>query len=490
MSIANEAGVAEGFAVPQTAPAQQERLPHAELTQLRRAEGARRATTDATLRRALGLTDVVVIEAVLLTVCALWDRTLEPFGAVAAGLAIVVAMKLMGLYDRDAQVLHKSTLEECPRLAAVAAGAGLFALLSGDLLTDPILSRAAGGAVALGLALLLPPARAATRALVGSQAPVERCLLVGNGVQAASLRAAISATPGVKASLVRVLPPPGGELAAQAEAAVIVDAALESDAHRIIIPADRDEVEDLLAAIRRFNQDGLKVSLAPSTGHLMQAAVEIDRLGGVALLGVHGVEMTRSSRILKRGFDIAISLPALVILSPLFLAIAIAIKLDSPGPVLFRQLRGGREGVPFGILKFRSMKVGAEDELAELEAKTGELFKMADDPRVTRVGRLIRKWSVDELPQLINVLGGEMSLVGPRPLPLSEEGLMGSWSEDRLTDVNPGVTGPWQVLAGVDRVPIEDMIRLEVQYVSGWSLWGDFKILMLTVAHVAARRGH
>ena len=271
---------------------------------------------------------------------------------------------------------------------------------------------------------------------------------------------------------------------------MIVASALDCDAHRIIIPADRGQVEDLLAAIRRFNRDGLKVSLAPSTGHLMQAAVQLDRLGGVALLGVHGVEMTPSSRILKRSFDIVVSLLALVVLSPLFLAIAIAVRLDSPGPTLFRQHRGGRRGVPFGILKFRSMNEGAEDELSELEATGGELFKMADDPRVTRVGRVIRKWSLDELPQLINVLNGDMSLVGPRPLPLAEEQLMGMWAEDRLAEVRPGMTGPWQVLAGVDRVPVEDMIRLEVQYVSRWTLWIDIKILMLTAIHVAARRGH
>ncbi len=144
------------------------------------------------------------------------------------------------------------------------------------------------------------------------------------------------------------------------------------------------------------------------------------------------------------------------------------------------------------MFKFRSMSEDAEDLHQQLAANLGRdvLFKMDDDPRITRVGRVIRRWSLDELPQLFNVVRGEMSLVGPRPLPIAEDERIGRWSSERLADVKPGMTGPWQVLVGVDRVPLEDMIRLDVQYVSRWSLWTDLRVLLLTAAHVVLGRGH
>jgi lipopolysaccharide/colanic/teichoic acid biosynthesis glycosyltransferase len=177
-------------------------------------------------------------------------------------------------------------------------------------------------------------------------------------------------------------------------------------------------------------------------------------------------------------------------MAPVMLAIAIAIRLDSRGPVFFKQQRVGRHGRHFGVYKFRTMVPDADALKESLrdrnEAKDG-LFKIAEDPRITRVGKFLRKSSLDELPQLINVVRGEMSLVGPRPLVVDEDQHVRGWYRRRL-ELMPGITGPWQIL-GPARVPLREMGAMDYLYVANWSLWGDVKILLRTVGHVFARRG-
>ena len=192
---------------------------------------------------------------------------------------------------------------------------------------------------------------------------------------------------------------------------------------------------------------------------------------------------------MKRSFDLAGSAVALVLALPVLLAVAVAIKVDSPGPVVFRQRRVGRHGEPFRMLKFRSMIDGAEAQLPDLlpRSEAEGIFKLSDDPRVTRVGRLLRRHYLDELPQILNVLRGEMSLVGPRPLPLDEDQRILGHHRRRL-DVAPGITGPWQVL-GSSRVPLREMVRLDYQYATSWSLRGDLRILVRTVVSVIRGRG-
>jgi exopolysaccharide biosynthesis polyprenyl glycosylphosphotransferase len=177
-------------------------------------------------------------------------------------------------------------------------------------------------------------------------------------------------------------------------------------------------------------------------------------------------------------------------LAPFFVAIAIAIKLDSPGPVFYRQERVGKDGARFGMLKFRSMRQDADRLLEALRQKneaTGPLFKMRDDPRVTRVGRILRRLSLDELPQLFNVLRGEMSLVGPRPPIPSEVAEYEEWQFGRLRAV-PGITGLWQV-SGRSDVPFHDMVRLDLHYIRNWSLALDLAILLRTIPAVLTSRG-
>jgi exopolysaccharide biosynthesis polyprenyl glycosylphosphotransferase len=202
------------------------------------------------------------------------------------------------------------------------------------------------------------------------------------------------------------------------------------------------------------------------------------------------VDLKRHQRAIKRLFDVAASGLAIVALAPLLLAVAALVKLTSQGPVLFRQQRSGLQGRPFEMLKFRSMRVDAEKLRALLEAKNdlkGPVFKMKNDPRVTPIGRFIRKYSIDELPQLFNVLAGEMSIVGPRPPLPSEVVKYESWQRRRLS-VRPGLTCIWQV-SGRNQISFEEWMRLDMQYIDRWSLANDLSLILKTFPVVLAGRG-
>jgi exopolysaccharide biosynthesis polyprenyl glycosylphosphotransferase len=211
---------------------------------------------------------------------------------------------------------------------------------------------------------------------------------------------------------------------------------------------------------------------------------------GLPLLEVHYPGLDNTQRTLKRVLDVTVSLVGLVLLSPLFLAVAIAVSLDSPGPVLFRQKRVGADEKVFVCYMFRSMQRDAEVRQAVLEDLNeveGPAFKIRDDPRVTRVGRFLRRWSIDELPQLVNVLKGEMSLVGPRPLPVRDFLRMEESHKGRLGAV-PGMTGYWQT-SGRSDLSFEEMVRLDLYYIENWSLSFDLKIILKTLGTVLRREG-
>jgi lipopolysaccharide/colanic/teichoic acid biosynthesis glycosyltransferase len=177
-------------------------------------------------------------------------------------------------------------------------------------------------------------------------------------------------------------------------------------------------------------------------------------------------------------------------LAPLLVLLSVVIKLDSRGPVFFRQRRIGRQGELFLMLKFRSMVKDADaikSQLRERNEVEGGLFKITDDPRITRVGRFLRRTSLDELPQLLNVFGGSMSLVGPRPLVQDEDALIEGWQRRRLA-VKPGMTGMWQIF-GSSRIPMEEMVKIDYLYGANWSIWLDLKILLRTIPYVLRRRG-
>jgi lipopolysaccharide/colanic/teichoic acid biosynthesis glycosyltransferase len=192
----------------------------------------------------------------------------------------------------------------------------------------------------------------------------------------------------------------------------------------------------------------------------------------------------------KRGFDLLVSLLVIVIGLPLWALIALAVKLDSRGPILFRDRRIGVGEREFGMLKFRTMVSEAPALQPELEADNeagGALFKIRDDPRVTRVGRFLRRFSLDEIPQVVNVLRGEMSLVGPRPLPLRDYRLLEDWHRRRY-GVLPGMTGLWQI-SGRSGLSFDDLVRLDFTYLENWSIWLDISIIVKTIPAVITRRG-
>ncbi len=198
--------------------------------------------------------------------------------------------------------------------------------------------------------------------------------------------------------------------------------------------------------------------------------------------------LRRPARALKRTFDVVVAVLMLAVFAPLLVLVSLLIRAEDGGPALFRQTRVGRDGRLFQIVKFRTMCVGAEELKSQLRHhnEAGSLFKLADDPRITRVGRYVRRTCIDELPQLLNVLAGSMSLVGPRPLIPEEDRLVVGWQRARL-NAAPGMTGPWQVLAA--RVPLDEMVAIDCRYVATWSLWSDVKTLAMTLPCVLAMRG-
>ena len=260
---------------------------------------------------------------------------------------------------------------------------------------------------------------------------------------------------------------------------------------RVIIAFSRANHEELNDAIRTCRDAGVAIDVVPRLFEFLDGARALGQVGGLPLISLGPAHLTRTAKLTKRLLDVVVSLAALVLLSPALLAITIAIKLESKGPVFFRQERAGRNNLPFRLLKFRSMYVDAEARKAQLEreneAGDGVMFKIRNDPRVTRVGRFLRRTSIDELPQLVNVLRGEMSLVGPRPLIFTEASALEDWHLRRL-ELRPGLTGPWQIY-GRSQSPFQEMVRFDYQYVAGWSLARDIEILLATLPAVVSGRG-
>ncbi|MEA3459313.1 MAG: sugar transferase, partial [Chloroflexota bacterium] len=242
--------------------------------------------------------------------------------------------------------------------------------------------------------------------------------------------------------------------------------------------------------MRQCERGEVRPLIVPDLFQLSLSRVDVDDLGGVPLLSVKEVSISGWNLALKRLIDLAIVLIGSILLLPLLLLIAMAIKVDSPGPVLFKQTRVGKGGHRFTLYKFRSMRQGAEGELpklAELDEATGPLFKIRDDPRLTRVGRSLRRASLDELPQFYNILRGEMSLVGPRPALPSEVEQYQGWQRKRL-EVSPGMTGLWQI-SGRSDLSFDEMCLLDIYYVERWSPLLDVKILFKTIPSILLGRG-
>lgn len=490
---------------------------------------------DTHYRRLLATADVLSAGAsIFVGLTVIGDNTFRPSAVLALPLVALIC-KAIGLYDRDQHLVRKTTLDELPSIwkvtmfySVVLWFANPLLIVRGELTREQVL----GLWVLLFLTMAI--GRLAARLLARGLSAPERCLIVGDAAAAARLRRAVEESPSIKATIVgRVrLNEAGGEgpnaLNGQSVAAAFsngqsaaaalsnghngtavlgngrkrergvpvvgtVDmlglAIAEHDIDRVIVAPDGPDSDEVLDVIRLVKSLGVHVSLLPRLFEVVGSSVEFDDVDGVMLLGVRRYGLTRSSEALKRSVDIAGSIVCLVLVAPLLALIAIAIKLSSPGPVFFRQPRIGRAGREFVMLKFRTMVVGADALQAELALanEADGLFKIADDPRLTSAGRFLRRTALDELPQLINVLRAEMSLVGPRPLVPHEDRRVEGWQRRRLL-VTPGMTGLWQVF-GSSRVPLQEMVKIDYLYGANWSLWLDLKILLRTIPYAVGRRG-
>jgi exopolysaccharide biosynthesis polyprenyl glycosylphosphotransferase len=439
---------------------------------------------DRLFRRAVVSGDVIA------SLLAVWVAiaVASPYG-LRWGFVLVVPLtvllaKVQGLYDRDELVIRKSTLDEFPRLLNLATLVAMLAWLSrhyfviGAPSSWPLLRLWAT------LLLFIVMGRAVARELASWATPPERCFFFGDLETARQVETKLRHSK--NAELVGAA---AGNQLKLAERA-IHDLADRFSLNRLIVQSGDALTEGrTLDLVRSAKAAGVHVTICPGVLAAVGSSVVFDEVWGLPLLGVPRFGLTRSSALLKRCLDLAGAGFWLILCAPLLVVIAVRIKLDSEGPVLFRQTRIGRGGEPFEILKFRTMVVDAEQrkaDLHELNENVG-LFKIGEDPRVTKVGRQLRKNSFDELPQLLNVLRGQMSLVGPRPLILDEDKQIHGLDRRRLS-ITPGMTGHWQTL-GAMNIPMQEMTKLDYMYVANWSLWNDIKILLRTAVVVAGGRG-
>jgi len=247
----------------------------------------------------------------------------------------------------------------------------------------------------------------------------------------------------------------------------------------IIIAGAGLKTEKILDIITECERYGIEFKIVPGILELISSRLDVDELGGIPLLTVTEIQLQGLNALIKRLSDLVLSALLIIILSPILILFALLVKITSPGPVSFPHQRIGLNGHAFAMLKFRSMVKEAEaifPQLKHLSEVEGHIFKMKDDPRVTPLGRFMRRWSIDELPQLFNVFLGQMSLVGPRPPLPREVEKYSPWHKKRLR-VRPGITGLWQV-SGRSLLPFEEMVRLDIYYIENWSLWQDIKILL------------
>jgi exopolysaccharide biosynthesis polyprenyl glycosylphosphotransferase len=407
--------------------------------------------------------------------------------------ALVLAAKLNGLYDRDELVVRKTTLDEAPGLFQVATLFTLAIWGLGRALAGSPINPTDALVLWIALFVMLIVARTCARALARAMTVVERCLFIGDEDAAQRFRAKLGHGHGVKATVVAQMDldqalPLANVTPSSPDLAELRNFVREADVHRVVVAPHTLAASETIDLIRALKLAGIHVSVVPSLFDVIGSSVEFDDLHGMTVLGVRRFELTRSSRAVKRCFDMLGALLALAIGAPAMALIALLIKLDSPGPIFFRQQRIGRNGQAFQMLKFRTMVVDADAakvQLVALNEGAEGFFKITDDPRTTRLGSLLRRSSLDELPQLVNVLRGQMSLVGPRPLVYEEDRRISGWHRRRLA-LTPGMTGHWQIL-GSSRVPIHEMVVIDYLYVANWSLWNDVKILLRTVPYVLAR---
>jgi exopolysaccharide biosynthesis polyprenyl glycosylphosphotransferase len=443
---------------------------------------------EALRRRLLATGDLLGAALAMLFVLTATGSGNPGLAALAGTPLVVLLFKVAGLYDRDQLRLVHSTLDEAPALLQLT---GLFTLAVTIVAPSLVAGSLASSQIAalwLVSFLFIMGGRTLARWLSGKASPAERCLVVGEPELADRFRDKLASSSS-RAAVIATLPLQNDEFDDWNTSENLHLMVRDLRVDRIIIAPTTTDSHGVAELIRIAKAAGVRVSVLPRMFEVVGSAVEFDDVDGLTMLGVRSFGLSRSSQALKRTFDLVATALGLLAVAPILAVVAVAIRLDSKGPILFRQVRVGRDGRPFHIFKFRSMVVDAEeqkDRLREFNEVGEGMFKLASDPRVTRVGNLLRRTSLDEMPQLFNVLRGEMSLVGPRPLVTDEDAQVIGLDRSRL-HLTPGMTGPWQVLGS--RVPMREMVAIDYLYVANWSLWADLKLLLRTVRHVL-RRGN
>jgi exopolysaccharide biosynthesis polyprenyl glycosylphosphotransferase len=418
--------------------------------------------------------------------------------AATAGFAWIGVFTAYGLYENDNLRISVASFDEVRDLFhAMLAGSLVYLILSQGVhfLAGWWIYTAVEAALFVGASLLLVPiVRGSIRSWVFPRVMRRRrTLVVGSGAEARLVQRKILAHPEYGLELVGFLDgddpdTPHPVLGAPADIAGIIE---EHEVDRVLLASSIASHEEMLDLIRTVRRPDVQVSIVPRYSEIFTSHATLDDIEGMPVVTLPPMRLGRSARLLKRTCDIVVSGTILFFLAPVLAVIAAAIKLDSKGPALYWQPRRGRLGSTFKIVKFRSMRIGAEQQRSDvlhMNEVDGPLFKIkGKDPRVTRVGGFLRKTSLDELPQLWNVLKGEMSLVGPRPFVVYEADQITGWASRRL-DMTPGITGLWQVL-GRNDIPFDEMTKLDYLYVTNWSPWWDFKILCQTIPVVLGRRG-
>lgn len=454
---------------------------------------------DFLLRRTLVVADLIALSALLAFAL---TTSSEAGGAssflwLLAALGGIVLFRLYGLYDRDLQRINHAALDDIPALFhALLVGAVLLWILSRGLQDSFALTPSEVVTLAVISLPMITVLRSVARRSVTAALGAERVVFLGEPASLPALLHKIRTHPeyhldpvGIVASGLRERGADELPVLGHVEDLSVSDLIGEHGVDRLLVAhADIDDGA-LIGLLQECGQLSVKVSVLPRYLDALGPSVEVDDIEGVTVLDLQPLVLSRSSRLLKRTMDVTGAALGLLALSPVLVLTALAVWLDSGGPVLFRQRRIGWRGRPFEILKFRTMIPGADQSAEELLLRSQEphWLKLEHDPRVTRVGRFLRMLSLDEVPQLWNVLRGEMSLVGPRPLPAREDENVTGWARTRL-DLAPGLTGLWQVL-GRRNIPFDEMVKLDTVYVSNWSLWLDIKLILQTARIVLSRQG-
>jgi exopolysaccharide biosynthesis polyprenyl glycosylphosphotransferase len=439
---------------------------------------------DAFRRRVLAAADALAIGTVALTLGRLEGDDYHALVLLASLPLWLVLAKACGLYDRDHRALRHLTVDEMPQIV-------LWTLVGSALTTGTLLAlglapvpAAAHIEIWLGLAAVAGAYRALARAAWRRLTPAEKVAVIGDGTMAAAFRRKLRLFPDMHLEVV--------EQRAAVDWEQVRDGRVPwlENVNRAIVASDSIDARQLAELVLYCRRHQIKLSMVPASRELFGAAVQLNHVADLPVLEFHTWDVSRTSLLAKRVIDVAIALTALVVAAPTMLAIALLVRLTSRGPVLFVQERAGLAGRSFRMLKFRTMADGADDRLSEvvdLDGLTAPAFKVRRDPRATPLGRVLRTWSLDELPQLWNVLRGEMTLVGPRP---EEVELVGRYrAEDRFRLlVKPGLTGPMQVYGRGD-LTFEERLAVERDYVENFSLARDLRLLALTLTAVVRRWG-